>query len=115
MSLGYGDLLRRPHWRTLVDRPGVVISQSNGRFDADLAVAAIQQQRIASVARLAGALLLRATNRSHLTERLFAGAVDGILERLARRELHGPRGSDVDLHTSGRIAACTCSPAALTE
>ncbi len=63
MSLCYEDLLWWPHWRTLLDRPDVVISQSNGWFDADLALAGIQQQGIASVARLAGAPLLRATNR----------------------------------------------------
>ncbi|WP_241244853.1 conjugal transfer protein TraB [Burkholderia ambifaria] len=63
MSLCYEDLLWWPHWRTLLDRPDVVISQSNGWFDADLALAGIQQQGIASVARLAGAPVLRATNR----------------------------------------------------
>ncbi|SMG61012.1 Apolipoprotein N-acyltransferase [Paraburkholderia susongensis] len=63
MSLCYEDLLWWPHWRALMDRPDVVISQSNGWFDADLALAGIQQQGIASVARLAGAPLLRATNR----------------------------------------------------
>ncbi|MBU9363486.1 conjugal transfer protein TraB [Burkholderia multivorans] len=63
MSLCYEDLLWWPHWRTLLDRPDVVISQSNGWFDADLALAGIQQQGIASVARLAGAPLLRATNK----------------------------------------------------
>ncbi|NIF78089.1 conjugal transfer protein TraB [Paraburkholderia sp. Cy-641] len=63
MSLCYEDLLWWPHWRTLLDRPDVIVSQSNGWFDADLAVAGIQQQSIASVARLAGVPLLRATNR----------------------------------------------------
>lgn len=63
MSLCYEDLLWWPHWRTLLDRPDVVISQSNGWFDADLALARIQQQGIRSVAQLAGAPLLRATNR----------------------------------------------------
>lgn len=63
ISLCYEDLLWWPHWRTLLDRPDVVISQSNGWFDADLALAWIQRQGIASVARLAGAPLLRATNR----------------------------------------------------
>ncbi|MFP4893971.1 conjugal transfer protein TraB [Paraburkholderia sp. EG304] len=63
MSLCYEDLLWWPHWRTLLDRPDIVISLSNGWFDADLALPEIQQQGIASVARLAGAPLLRATNR----------------------------------------------------
>lgn len=63
MSLCYEDLLWWPHWRTLLDRPDIVISQSNGWFDADLALAGIQRQSIASVARLAGVPLLRATNR----------------------------------------------------
>jgi hypothetical protein len=63
MSLCYEDLLWWPHWRTLLDRPDTVISLSNGWFDADLALPEIQQQGIASVARLAGAPLLRATNR----------------------------------------------------
>jgi len=63
ISLCYEDLLWWPHWRMLLDRPDVLISQSNGWFDADLALYRIQQQGIASVARLAGAPLLRATNR----------------------------------------------------
>ncbi|CAM2175361.1 conjugal transfer protein TraB [Burkholderia orbicola] len=63
MSLCYEDLLWWPHWRTLLDRPDVLISQSNGWFNAGLALPEIQQQGIASVARLAGAPLLRATNR----------------------------------------------------
>ena len=62
-SLCYEDLLWWPHWRTLVDRPDVIVSMSNGWFDSDLALAAIQQQGIESVARLAGAPLLRAANR----------------------------------------------------
>jgi len=63
MSLCYEDLLWWPHWRTLLDKPDVLVSQSNGWFDADLALSQIQQQGIASVARLAGVPLLRATNR----------------------------------------------------
>lgn len=63
MSLCYEDLLWWPHWRTLLDRPDILISLSNGWFDAGLALPEIQQQGIASVARLAGAPLLRATNR----------------------------------------------------
>ncbi|SFT84371.1 hypothetical protein SAMN05192563_1004329 [Paraburkholderia aspalathi] len=63
ISLCYEDLLWWPHWRTLVEKPDVVISQSNGWFDGDLALSRIQQQGIVSVARLAGAPLLRATNR----------------------------------------------------
>ncbi|MGF6976142.1 apolipoprotein N-acyltransferase [Paraburkholderia sp. JPY465] len=63
MSLCYEDLLWWPHWRMLLDQPDIVISLSNGWFDAGLALPEIQQQGIASVARLAGAPLLRATNR----------------------------------------------------
>ncbi|WP_406867112.1 conjugal transfer protein TraB [Paraburkholderia fungorum] len=63
ISLCFEDLLWWPHWRTLLDRPDVIISQSNGWFDSDLALANIQRQSIEAVARLAGAPLLRATNR----------------------------------------------------
>ncbi|MBU9477989.1 conjugal transfer protein TraB [Burkholderia multivorans] len=63
ISLCYEDLLWWPHWRTMLEQPDVVVSQSNGWFDADLALSQIQRQGIASVARLAGVPLLRATNR----------------------------------------------------
>lgn len=63
MSLCFEDLLWWPHWRALLDKPDVIVSQSNGWFDSDLALANIQRQSIESVARLAGAPLLRATNR----------------------------------------------------
>ncbi|MDN7669358.1 MULTISPECIES: carbon-nitrogen hydrolase family protein [Burkholderia cepacia complex] len=63
MSLCFEDLLWWPHWRTLLDKPDVIVSQSNGWFDSDLALANIQRQSIEAVARLAGAPLLRATNR----------------------------------------------------
>lgn len=62
-SLCYEDLLWWPHWRTLVERPDIIVSMSNGWLDPDLALATIQRQGIESVARLAGAPLLRATNR----------------------------------------------------
>jgi hypothetical protein len=63
ISLCYEDLLWWPHWRTLLKKPDVVVSQSNGWFDADLALSKIQEQGIESVARLAGTPLLHATNR----------------------------------------------------
>ncbi|MFP3562944.1 conjugal transfer protein TraB [Paraburkholderia sp. SIMBA_030] len=63
LSLCYEDLLWWPHWRMLLKRPDVVVSMSNGWFDADLALARIQQQSIESMARMAGVPLLRATNR----------------------------------------------------
>lgn len=53
-------------WRKICEsRPtlDVLVSVDNAWFDADLAVARIQAQSIASVARAAGAPLLRAVNR----------------------------------------------------
>ncbi len=63
LSICFEDMLWWPHWRLLVDRPDVLVSVDNAWFDADLAVARIQAQSIASVARAAGAPLLRAVNR----------------------------------------------------
>ncbi|MDR5645355.1 conjugal transfer protein TraB [Burkholderia cenocepacia] len=62
-SICYEDLLWWPHWRLLVQPPVVLVSLSNSWFDSDLALAEIQRQGIEAVGRLAGAPLLRATNR----------------------------------------------------
>ncbi|CAB3778736.1 hypothetical protein LMG28614_00709 [Paraburkholderia ultramafica] len=62
-SICYEDFLWWPHWRLLIDRPDVLVSMSNGWFNADLAIAQIQQQSIRSIAQLAGIPLLRAVNR----------------------------------------------------
>jgi hypothetical protein len=62
-SICYEDFLWWPHWRLLIDRPGVLVGISNGWFDFDLALAHIQQQSADSIARLADVPLLRAVNR----------------------------------------------------
>ncbi|MDR8402155.1 conjugal transfer protein TraB [Paraburkholderia sp. USG1] len=62
-SICYEDLLWWPHWRLLLHSPDVLVSLSNGWFDSDLALTHIQQQGIASIARLSGVPLLRAVNR----------------------------------------------------
>ncbi|WP_343671336.1 conjugal transfer protein TraB [Paraburkholderia heleia] len=61
-SICYEDLLWWPHWRLLLQTPDVLLSLSNGWFDSDLALAHIQRQGIAAIARLSGAPLLRAVN-----------------------------------------------------
>lgn len=62
-SICYEDLLWWPHWRLLLQSPDVLVSLSNSWFDSDLALADIQRQGIAAIARLSGAPLLRAVNR----------------------------------------------------
>ncbi|MEX3671654.1 conjugal transfer protein TraB [Paraburkholderia phenoliruptrix] len=62
-SICYEDLLWWPHWRILLRSPDVLVSLSNGWFDSDLALAHIQRQGIAAIARLSGVPLLRAVNR----------------------------------------------------
>ncbi|WP_153041195.1 hypothetical protein [Paraburkholderia monticola] len=62
-SICYEDFLWWPHWRLLVDRPGVLVGISNGWFTGDLALARIQEQSVQSIAQLAGVPLLRAVNR----------------------------------------------------
>lgn len=62
-SICYEDLLWWPHWRVLLQSPDVLISLSNSWFDSDLALAHIQRQGIAAIARLSGTPLLRAVNR----------------------------------------------------
>lgn len=62
-SICFEDMLWWPHWRLLVDRPDVLVSVDNAWFDGNLAVARIQAQSIASVARVAGVALLQAVNR----------------------------------------------------
>lgn len=62
-SICYEDLLWWPHWRILLRSPDVLVSLSNGWFDSDLALAHIQRQGIAAVARLSGVPSLHAVNR----------------------------------------------------
>ncbi|PQV44126.1 apolipoprotein N-acyltransferase [Paraburkholderia sp. BL21I4N1] len=62
-SMCYEDLLWWPHWHLLLHPPNALISLSNSWFDSDLALAPIQQQAIAAIARLSGVSLLRAMNR----------------------------------------------------
>ncbi|PMS32663.1 apolipoprotein N-acyltransferase [Trinickia symbiotica] len=62
-SICYEDLLWWPHWRILLQSPDVLVSLSNSWFDSDLALAHIQRQGIAAIARLSGVPLLRAVNR----------------------------------------------------
>nr|WP_258187838.1 conjugal transfer protein TraB [Trinickia symbiotica] len=62
-SICYEDLLWWPHWRILLQSPDVIVSLSNSWFDSDLALAHIQRQGIAAIARLSGVPLLRAVNR----------------------------------------------------
>ncbi|AFT90319.1 carbon-nitrogen hydrolase family protein [Paraburkholderia phenoliruptrix] len=62
-SICYEDLLWWPHWRIVLQSPDVLISLSNSWFDSDLALAHIQRQGIAAIARLSGVPLLRAVNR----------------------------------------------------
>ncbi|TGN95658.1 conjugal transfer protein TraB [Burkholderia sp. USMB20] len=62
-SICYEDLLWWPHWRVLLQSPDVLVNLSNGWFDSDLALAHIQRQGIAAVARLSGTPLLGAVNR----------------------------------------------------
>lgn len=62
-SICYEDLLWWPHWRVLLQSPHVIVSLSNSWFDSDLALAHIQRQGIAAVARLSGTRLLRAVNQ----------------------------------------------------
>ena len=62
-SICYEDLLWWPHWRTLLQSPDALVSLSNSWFDSDLALAHIQRQGIAAIARLSGTPLLRAVNR----------------------------------------------------
>ncbi|MEM5435910.1 conjugal transfer protein TraB [Paraburkholderia diazotrophica] len=62
-SVCYEDLLWWPHWRILLQSPDVIVSLSNSWFDSDLALAHIQHQGIAAIARLSGVPLLRAVNR----------------------------------------------------
>ncbi|WP_051090040.1 carbon-nitrogen hydrolase family protein [Trinickia symbiotica] len=61
-SICYEDYLLWPHWRLFVDRPDVLVSMANDWFARDLALAQIQRQSVQSIARLAGAPLLRAVN-----------------------------------------------------
>lgn len=63
VSICYEDLLWWPHWRILLQSPDVIVSLSNSWFDSDLALAHIQRQGIAAIARLSGVPLLRAVNR----------------------------------------------------
>ncbi|WP_233855830.1 hypothetical protein [Paraburkholderia sp. HD33-4] len=49
--------------RLLIGRPDVLVSIANDWFADDLPLAQIQDQAIHSIARLAGAPLLRAVNR----------------------------------------------------
>ncbi|MBO7752776.1 conjugal transfer protein TraB [Burkholderia pseudomallei] len=62
-SICYEDLLWWPHWRMLLQSPDALVSLSNSWFDSDLALAHIQRQGIAAIARLSGTPLLRAVNR----------------------------------------------------
>ncbi|WP_429553475.1 conjugal transfer protein TraB [Paraburkholderia sp. MM5477-R1] len=62
-SICYEDLLWWPHWRILLHSPDVLVSLSNSWFDSDLALAQIQRQGVAAIARLSGVPLLRAVNR----------------------------------------------------
>lgn len=62
-SICYEDLLWWPHWRILLHSPDVLVSLSNSWFDSDLALAHIQRQGVAAIARLSGVPLLRAVNR----------------------------------------------------
>ncbi|MEX3690374.1 conjugal transfer protein TraB [Paraburkholderia sp. BR14263] len=62
-SICYEDLLWWPHWRILLRSPEVLVSLSNSWFDSDLALANIQRQSVAAIARLSGAPLLRTVNR----------------------------------------------------
>jgi apolipoprotein N-acyltransferase len=63
ISICYEDFLWWPHWRLLIARPDVLVDMSNGWFNGDLAIAAIQRQSMESIARLANVPLLRAVNR----------------------------------------------------
>ncbi|WP_240202023.1 hypothetical protein [Burkholderia sp. LMG 13014] len=47
----------------LLQSSDVLVSLSNSWFDSDLALAHIQRQGIAAIARLSGTPLLRAVNR----------------------------------------------------
>lgn len=62
-SICYEDYLLWPHWRLYVRRPDVLVSMASDWFAPDLALAQIQWQSIASVARLSGVPLVRAVNR----------------------------------------------------
>ena len=62
-SICYEDLLWWPHWRMLLQSPDVLVSLSNSWFDSDLALAHIQSQGIAAIARLSDTPMLRAVNR----------------------------------------------------
>lgn len=63
VSICFEDFLWWPHWKMLVDPPDVLLSLANGWFNSDLAVAQLQRQSIASLARLTRTALLRAVNR----------------------------------------------------
>jgi apolipoprotein N-acyltransferase len=62
-SICYEDFLWWPHWRLLIERADVLVGMSNGWFNSDLAVTAIQHQSVESIALLIGVPLLRAVNR----------------------------------------------------
>ena len=57
-SICYEDFLWWPHWRLLMDQLDILISTSNGWFDADLHTYT-HEQSVRSVAQLAGVPLLR--------------------------------------------------------